>query len=66
MLLRDVVTLDGKRFREHMWLPYTKRFKRLKLRQGQSVQFKGKLKQYRKRDGSWQLNVQNIGHMRVI
>lgn len=66
MLLRDVVTTDGRPFRDHMWLPYTKRFRRLKLRPDQTVHFKGKLAQYRKRDGTWQLKVQNIGQMRVI
>lgn len=66
MLLHDVVTMDGRPFRDHMWLPYTKRFRKLRLRPDQSVRFKGKLAQYRKRDGTWQLKVQNIGQMRVI
>jgi hypothetical protein len=66
MLLHGVETAAGDVLRDHMWLPYTKRFKKLALRRGQYIAFAGKVKKYRKHDGTWQWGVQNISEIEVL
>jgi len=66
LLLHDVATQAGDSFRDHMWLPNTKRFRKLRLRAGMQISFKAKVKRYRKRDGTWQFNVQNLSEIEVM
>lgn len=65
-LLTDVVTLDGVPFRDHLWLRLTKRFRRLRLRKGQSVHLKAVVNRYQRKNGSWDINVQFISKMKAI
>lgn len=49
MLLEDVRRIDGIQFRDHMFLPYTAKFKRLALQYGDTVRLTGKINRYFKR-----------------
>lgn len=49
MLLGDVRHSDGALFRRHLWLRYTRRFRKQRLRSGDRLCFQGKVNRYYKR-----------------
>ncbi len=49
MLLCDVCRVDGLLFRDHLFLPYTGKFKRLDLKHGDTIRITGKVNRYYKR-----------------
>lgn len=46
MLLRDINCIDGTPFRDHLHLPYTKRFRRKELEPGDKLTIRGKVNRY--------------------
>lgn len=52
-------TIDCKLFRDHIWIVYCRKWKRLELRVGDSVRFSGKINQYN-HWGKYQLELTNI------
>lgn len=54
MLLRDVSCTDGTHFRDHLFLPYTKTFRRKKLRNGDTLTIRGKVNRYYKKDEGYE------------
>ena len=49
MLLRDVYCTNGQLFRDHLFIPYTARMKRLALQRGDCVRLTGKVNRYFKK-----------------
>lgn len=49
MLLNDVCREDGVLFRDHVYIPYTTRFRKLALKSGDRVRLVGKVNRYWKR-----------------
>lgn len=50
MLLKDVQREpDGARFRDHLFVPFTARFKRLRLQHGDVLRLRGKVNRYYKK-----------------
>jgi len=49
MRLIDISTDAGVYFRDHIYLPYTKRFKRLELERFDVIRFRAKVNSYRKK-----------------
>lgn len=49
MLVEDVRRVDGRLFRDHLFLPYTGKFKRLCLEYGDVIRLTGKVNRYWKR-----------------
>lgn len=49
MLLEDVRRTDGVLFRDHLFVPFTRRFKRLDLREGDVLRLSGKVNRYFKK-----------------
>ena len=49
ILLRDVYRIDGIQFRDHLFLPYTAKFRRLDLKHGDTIRICGKINRYYKR-----------------
>lgn len=51
MLLRHVINTDKRRLtRDHMWIRYTKKWKKLLLDPGAIIRFNAKLNRYKKKD----------------
>ena len=49
MLLKDVQSIDGTPFRDHLLIPYTNRFRRKNLRRGDCITLRGKVNRYFKK-----------------
>lgn len=51
MLLRDIISCaDGSTFRDHMLIPYTKRFRKHDLQCGDILTLRGKVNRYFKKE----------------
>ena len=62
-----VRTENGARFREHLWMPYGKRFRRLEMERGCQVRLRGKVNRYwYKPKARWQYEVTNVNQFEVI
>lgn len=48
ILLRNITTLEGEVFRDHIWLPSTKKFEKLNLMKNDQIIFEGKINTYYK------------------
>lgn len=67
MLLVNVRTENGAHFREHLWMPYGKRFRRLEMARGCTVRLRGKVNRYwYKPKQRWQYEVTNVNQFEVI
>ena len=48
LLLADIEDADGNFFRDHLWIPYTRKFKSLQLEHGDIITFWAKVYNYRR------------------
>lgn len=59
MILHNIQTLDGIPFRDHINIPYTRRYRRQQLNRGDTIFLRGKVNRYYKKPPGEKYKVRN-------